>query len=322
MTTPRKWLIGTPLLAALLLGGLVLVNVRLDIYGLYRDTHGRHLPIYDSERRGKYLLTQHYVPDNFEALLLGSSVSSNWNTGALTAYRIYNQSTDGGNISEEKLLFEEYLRSRTPKAVIYVLHPYMTDAHGLSADEMNEREIRATLASTSLLRAYKALFSIKRRHGHADWDDVGTEVGQGQDLPRPLNPVLTRIMTSDGDVAVDPVALDELRSIIATSHARGVRLVAVVPPTAAWILEPHRARLDGFVTRMRPLFSPQDTIIDLHGPSYAEFRADRSNYRDGVHLSKKGADAVIGTIDKVLHGSSVAPSPPPQRSVTEAAFRP
>ena len=313
MTNPRRWLVGTPLFAALVLGALVLVNLRLDVYGLFRSTRGRHLPIFDSERRGKYLLNQHYVPENFEAVLLGSSVSSNWNTGELTAYRTYNQSTDGGNITEEKVLLEEYLRTATPKVAICVVHPYLTDSHGLAADEMNRREVWAALGSTSLLRAYKAWFSVVRRHGHADWDDVGTEVGLGQDRPMPLNPVLQRIMTSDGDVAVDPIALDEFRSILAMLHARGVKVVAVVPPTAAPILEPHRARLDGYVARMRALFSPEDLVVDLHGPDYAAFRADPDNYRDGVHLSKRGASAVLRTVDPLMLPGSASPGAPSEK---------
>src|SRR5262245_23525468 len=80
-------------------GGVALANARADICGLFRDTRGRRLPIYGSEHRGKYLLNTRYVPENFEAVLLGSSVTSNWNMAGLTAYAGYNESTDGGNVT-------------------------------------------------------------------------------------------------------------------------------------------------------------------------------------------------------------------------------
>src|SRR5690242_11790260 len=114
----RKWMILTLLFTFAAGGGFVLLNLRLDIYGLFRDDHGRLLPIYDSERSGKYLLSLRYVPSNFDAILIGTSVTGTWNTSGLEVFRTYNESTDGGNITEEKLLAERVLRSPGLKAAI------------------------------------------------------------------------------------------------------------------------------------------------------------------------------------------------------------
>jgi hypothetical protein len=301
--TTRRWIAQTLLLTALVGGGLVLVNVALDMYGIFRDARGRHLSLYDSERRGKYLLNERYVPQNFEAVLLGSSVTSNWNTGAMTACRTYNESTDGGNITEERLLVEQYLKSRTPKLAIFVVHPYLTDSHGQSADEMKPSEHWSALGSTTLFSAYKNWLTAVRHHEAADWDDVGTEVGQSPDGVKPLNPVLRRIMTSDGEVEIDPVALEEYRGLVAALRARGVRIAAVVPPTTAPLLEPHRARLDNYVRKMLATFAAEDRVIDLNGPGFAAFRADPTNYRDGVHLTRRGARQVVAEIDRRLLGA-------------------
>jgi hypothetical protein len=291
--TARKWILQTLLFTALAGGALVLVNVRLDIYGLYRDTHGRRLDLHDSERRGKYLLNHHYVPENFEAVLLGSSVTSNWNTGGLTA-------------------------SERPKLAICVVHPYMTDSHGLSADEMNRSEYWGALGSTSLLRAYKTWWSTVRHHEDPDWDAVGTELGQSPDGVKPLNPVLRRIMTSEGEVHIDPVAFGEYRAMVDELHALGVKVAAVVPPTSAALLEPHRTRLDGYVQRALTLFSPQDLVIDFNGPAYASFRADPANYRDGVHLTRRGAAELIRMLDQALLRPGAPPEPtPPRRTQPE-----
>ena len=107
--TSRRWTALTLLLTLVTGGAFVLLNVRLDIYGLFRDVRGRRLPIYDSERRAKYLLNLHYVPERFNAVLIGSSVSGDWDTSGIEAWRTYNESTDGGNITEEKVLVERAL---------------------------------------------------------------------------------------------------------------------------------------------------------------------------------------------------------------------
>ena len=44
------------------------VNAAADIYGLYRNPAGRRLPVYGDARVAKYLLSQRYVPENFNAI--------------------------------------------------------------------------------------------------------------------------------------------------------------------------------------------------------------------------------------------------------------
>jgi len=301
--TPRRW-IATTLLFTLLLGAAVAVcNARADIYGLFRDTRGRRLPIYDSERRGKYLLSQHYVPENFDAILLGSSVTSTWDTGGIHAYRTYNESTDGGNITEMKLLAETVLRSPGLRLALLVVHPYMTDTHGLNADEMGSAEYWGALGSISLLRAYKLRFAVESGRDDLVWDDRGGE--RKNDAPAgsglsPLNPVLRRIIQSEGDVTIDPVALGEYRDLIATLRARGVKLVAVVPPLYEGLLAPRRERFARYASRLLALFAPGDLVIDFNGPEFAAFRADPANFRDGVHHSRRGAAEIVRAIDARL----------------------
>ena len=61
--TTRKWLTETIGAAVSLLIVIVLVNMSIDIYGLFRDAKGRHLPVYGDERVAKYLLSEKYVPE-------------------------------------------------------------------------------------------------------------------------------------------------------------------------------------------------------------------------------------------------------------------
>jgi hypothetical protein len=297
--SPRRFIVAT-LAATLLVGGAVVcLNVWVDLYGLFRDTHGRTLGIYDSERRGKYLLSVNYVPRNFDAILLGSSVTSNWNTAAIRGLRTYNESTDGGNITEERLLAERALATPGLKVAICLIHPYLTDAHGVNADEMRESEIVNALGSISLGRSYWQKRAVERGRAPLVWDPLGTEFSEVIKEMRPLNPVLTRIMKSEGEVHVDQMAFDEYRTMVGELRAHGLRLVAVIPPTIDELLAPRRARMDRYNQRLLALFSsPGDLIIDLNAPDLGAFRHDRINYRDGVHLSVQGAAAIMQVLDR------------------------
>jgi hypothetical protein len=299
---PRNW-IALTLLLTLGVGGVgVLANVRADIYGLFRSD-SRQLPLYDSERRGKYLLSHRYVPEHFAGILLGSSVTSAWNTAGIHGYDVYNESSDGGNITEQKLLAETVLRrSRGLKLAICAVHPYLTDSHGLAADEMGDAEYWGALGSLSLLRAYQLRWKVQ--HGREDlvWDALGTE---HRDDPRgmtPLSPALRRILQSTGEIAIDPVALEEYRVLVGELRARGVRLVAVVPPLYEPLLAPTRDRLDRYTKRVLGLFSPADLVVDFNAPEYLAFRQDAANYRDGVHLTRRGSDEIVRLLDARIAG--------------------
>jgi hypothetical protein len=303
----RKWIALTLLTTLAMGGGAALLNVRQDIYGLFRDTHGRRLPIYGSERRGKYLLSMRYVPENFEAIFLGSSLTSNWNTAGITAYRTYNESTDGGNLTEQKLLAKTALgRSGSPKlkVAICIIHPFMTDSHGLNAaEEMKPSEVSGALGSTSLLQAYKARRAIERGRVTLDWDAFGTEYREDIVGLKPLNPVLTRIMKSDAEIQVDEVAFREYAELLAELRRQGVRVVPVVPPTMEELIGPRRSRMTRYSRRILALFSATEPLVDFDAPQLAPFRRDRANFRDGVHLSSQGAAAVIKLLDARLLAS-------------------
>lgn len=295
--TSREWLSLTLFLTLVGAGGFVLLNVGLDIHGLFRGPRGRELPIYDSERSGKYLLNFRYVPSSFEAILIGTSVSATWNTAGLTSLRTYNESTDGGNITEERVLVERALRSPGLEVALCVIHPYLTDTHGLNTEEMTDDEYRGALGSTTLLRSYKLLLMTSIGREKLLWDARGSE---DIEAPTELNPVLRRILAPGAEVHIDETALEDYRALVSELRAHGVKLVAVVPPTMEELLEPKREAMDRYTARMWTLFSPGDRLIDFNGPEYAAFRRDHGNYRDGVHFSRRGAAAVVELLDRRL----------------------
>jgi|HubBroStandDraft_4_1064222.scaffolds.fasta_scaffold288801_1 hypothetical protein len=291
----RTWILSTLLLTLGVLSAVVILDVRLDVYGLFRDARGRRLPIYDTERRAKYLLSLHYVPQNFDAILIGSSLSANWDTSGISLFRIYNESTLGSNITEEKLLAEQVLRSPGLAAAICVLHPFLTDSHGLNTQEMTERERWGALGSTSLFRSYERMVLTALGRARPAWDDHGS---QELNAPDTLNPVLTRIYAPGAEIAIDAPAFEEYRALVAELRRSGVKLVVVVPPTQEALLQPKREALGRYLDRMRTLFSPEDVEVDFDAPAYEPFRVDRSNFTDGVHLTTRGAVEAVRLLDE------------------------
>ena len=104
----RAWIIAT-------LGGLAIVvclNLgfawRSDRFGVLRDPGGRQLITSPHhERQAKYLLNYSYVPENFDALIIGNSQTINWDLNALTGYRFYNDSMLDENGTEARMLVEK-----------------------------------------------------------------------------------------------------------------------------------------------------------------------------------------------------------------------
>jgi hypothetical protein len=47
---------------------------------------------------------------------------------------------------------------------------------------------------------------------------------------------------------------------------------------------------------------PEDRLIDFSTDDYKNFRSDPANFKDAVHLTDDGANAVIGIINDRLNG--------------------
>src|SRR4051794_16661161 len=107
----QTWLATVLVLIACGAGLSIAGNAALDPYGLFRNTRSRKLLPYGDSRIAKYLLSARYVPENFNALLIGTSVSANWNLSGVEKLRIYNESVTAGTIVEEEAIAQQALSS-------------------------------------------------------------------------------------------------------------------------------------------------------------------------------------------------------------------
>ncbi len=144
---PTRWLLTTLVAFLLISAALIGVNMAVDIYGLYRDTKGRHLVDYGDNRIAKYLLSDHYVPQNFDAILIGPSISANWDTHGIHTLRTYNESLNGSNFVEQEALVHKAIASPGLRAALIIVHPSMTADHDFSTVQLSERERWGALGS-------------------------------------------------------------------------------------------------------------------------------------------------------------------------------
>jgi hypothetical protein len=291
----RAWLAGT-IATTLLVAGLVVgANVTADIYGLFRDPAHRSLCVYGDERVAKYLLSRRYVQTNFDGALIGSSISANWNTGEMPSARFYNESLNGGNIVEEKAILDLLLERPGIKAVLLVVHPYLTASHEFNTVQLGPREIWSALGSQNLVEAYKAALKIRLGREPQMFDAAGTE--DFGDNTHKLNDLLQAMMKPGADFEIDPIALQTYRDVVAQLHEKHIPIAFVIPPTAEPIFA---AKHESFARYAQTILAnrlPNDRLLDFSSDEFAGFRKDVSQFADGVHLRGSAAVALTAIID-------------------------
>lgn len=295
----RTWLVETVCLTASLLIAVVLVNMSIDMYGIFRNARGRHLVVYGDERVAKYLLSERYVPDNFDALLIGSSVSANWNMGQIDGLRVYNESLDGGNIVEEKALVDQALPGSRIQVVFFIIHPYLTATHEFQTVGLTPRENLAALGSQSLLDAYKneARITLHREEQH--FDEFGThDLG---DAPKKLNATLQKLMSPGTEFDSDEVAMKTYKSLIDELHSAKVQIIYIVPPPSQSILASKGKAFANYSSIILASKWEQDRVIDFTSDEFVDFRSNPENFTDGIHLKNLAARQVVAVVNHRFH---------------------
>lgn len=282
------------------------VNMYVDVYGLFRPAHGRALAVYGEERIAKYLHSFRYVPENFDGILLGSSVSDNLDTKRFPGYRIYNASINGGNVADLEPITEHVYRKGKLKLTILCIHRYLTNDHDKKTDLMTPQQYWGALMSPQLITAYVSGLAIRVGVVAGQYDDCGTlhfgsEPGRAR-VRKEIDKAVAEIRhgtASVGNYYIDPVALTELEGIIAAARQGSQRLLVFYPPIPAAVLAVRGTEFARYRDTINALLDPSDTLVDFNDASYASMRGDDGNFADAVHLSSAGARLVISELGKV-----------------------
>ncbi len=290
------------------IGAIVVpLNMYVDIYGLFRPAQGREIGVYGEERVAKYLHSFRYIPENFDGVLLGSSVSDNLHTKNFPGYRIYNASIDGGNVQDLSLIAENIFRKQRPKLTIICIHRYLTNDDLKKTDLMAPKQYWAALGSPQLITAYVSRMAIRHGLVTGKYDEYGAlNTGTNNDIKtasKNIERAVAEIQLGTaavGNYNIDLSALQRLEKVIVTARHRSSRLLIFYPPIPAPILAVRAAQLTHYRDTINALLEPNDIVVDFNSPDYTSLRANPENFTDAVHLSATGTNLVLCELGRVV----------------------
>jgi hypothetical protein len=238
-----------------------------------------------------------YVPENFDSIIAGASISANWDIRAIERLRIYNDSLEGGTITEEKAVIEAALERPGVSVVLLLVHPALTYSHEFRTVDMQPGLKWSALGSLSLWEAYKDMINIRLGRIPRIYDAAGTVtfLNAGMEMN-----VHMQEMWNAPVFKVDPSALQAYLDLVAGLRAHRIQIVFIIPPTSETLLQTKRSPMEQYVERMRQQLGAADLWIDFMSPEYEEF-SRRRYFSDGVHLTADGAKQVVGAINTSIN---------------------
>lgn len=284
---------------------IVLLNIALDIYGLFRNAAGRELPVYHNERVAKYLLSYHYVPENFNTIIIGTSLSANLDLSPyleVTNHKAYNASVMGANVSEIAPILENCLEGGV-RNVIFCVSPYMIKNAGEKEVELNEKLHYGALGSKNLLETYFVAglryFNVvpsKYPKGQIDMNGVNRFelFFSAGTVEEKIDLVLEK--ERDKDFAFDQKAMEELRDLFLRLQDKAVHYLIYFHPVPSRFYEAKREHYKSFEDKVLALMPDSSRLVNFNGSEYSWFTRNNKNYIDHGHLSPDGAR----TISKIL----------------------
>jgi hypothetical protein len=291
--TGRRWILLTIATVALGVGAVWLLAFAVDPYGVWRDSTGRKLSVFTDTRKVKFLMNKRYVPSNFDGVLVGTSSSANWDLPVIAGASIYNESIEGGDAVEERILVNEAMRKGHFKLALLVLSHAMTKEHSVK-DGLDEMNIGRAIGSLYVFRD-EIRVELAKRHHQFDRSDTAPN-GQIQ-LPYPKN--LKPLQLSPIAMQIDPVALEQYRQLVVSLRATGTKTVYVIPPMYAPCLAVNTPAYGDTLQKLRSQL-PLGPLLDFDGPEYDSFRNDPDNYIDCFHLEPQGATKLVELLQKLV----------------------
>jgi hypothetical protein len=314
--TSKQFIIRSAAGIAIFTVGVVLLDFYSDIYGLFRRAEQRRLAIYGEERTAKYLHSFRYIPENFQGVLFGSSVSDNLDFSVFPGYRIYNASINGGNVADLAPLVENVYRRRTMELTIVCIHRYLTLDHDRKTDLMSPRQYWGALGSPQLIAAQIARAAVRAGLGREEYDDRGTlhveQEPSVRQVQRNIEKTLAEIRrgtASVGNYHIDATALAQLRDSIAAARSHSRRMLIFFPPTPETVLAAVSGDYSTYRDTILGILAPTDEVLDFNSPVYAQMRADPRNFVDAVHLSRTGARQVVMELGRATTEIDRRPTP-------------
>ncbi len=298
----ERFLFLTLMISVLAAAVIIGLNMYIDLYGLFLPVKGRTIDVKNNERTSKYLLSYRYIPQNFNTILAGTSLSDNLDVTPFTGkgdFTIYNASIMGANISEIKPVVINAVEGGV-KNVILCITPYLVKTSGGKEVEFGPKVYRGALGSVDLYQTYavgliryynlmphkfpRNQINSNGVNDYADFfrlDDVKGKIHQ-------------EVVAHGGkNLRLDTTAVSQLKEMIQFLKDRKINLICYFHPVPLEIYDSNQVSLDHFQKMVRDIVADDTKVIDFNAPSNHSFTSDYSNYIDHGHLSKKGQATIM-----------------------------
>ena len=290
----------------------VLYNIYRNEFGLFGNFKEKEYRVYRNERTSKYLFSYNYVPNNFDGILIGPSLSTiEMNTKNIKNNKIYNLSVNGANISELKYLIDNVFKYGDIKKFIICLDPYLFQDSGLKTASINKKEYYASFLSPRFIYNYY----LKKKERLVDpKNDIYQNSYWGYRFNDPkdikisstysINNVLADIGEEKFKSIIDDKAYLEVTEIFEDVRKRNIKVIAYFFPRPKRIFERYYDKASYLLYKEKIdklLDYDKDIIIDLNQKEFDYFRNNDENYADVAHLSKKGGEEMISILNNRLN---------------------
>jgi hypothetical protein len=301
--TSKQYVAYVSITVATVLTLIISINLYFNFFGLFSSRSEAR--IWVDEKTSKYLLSFRYIPENFEGVLIGPSVSANLDTHKIEGYKIYNLSMAGANISEIKYAIDNVIKKGNIQYLVICLYPYLTKNSGLKGRQINEKEYWGSLYSLLPVRILAAISLYKIMPG----SDIfhASEWGYNDTNLKKKNIQFNRIIDGlkkkhPNKIVIDPLAYKELQQIIKMTKKKHVKILAYYFPIYYEFSQIYKksGAWSYYQAEMNKLFGKDDLVWDMNTPEYDYITHNKKAYSDG-HLSNFGADLVVSDITKKLH---------------------
>ncbi len=278
-------------------------NFFMDDFGLYRTHQPGERRVWTYNRATKYLFSLKYIPENFDAILIGSSSSAAMvDTRKISDAATYNLSMNGANICEVAPAALNALNRGRMRYLVVCLDPYLTKNSMMKTSELNPQLQRSALGSlfTMKLYLYKLVYTLcpsKDSYRDSWW---GYKLLDGRQAARGGDEQANTAATEPESLHIDDKALEYLEKILEAARSRNTTILAYFHPRFKNDgSEQDQAHLE-YKARIIRLFKPQETVLDLNGPEFAHLTGNSDFFHDGVHLTAKGGEMVCSIIERMM----------------------
>lgn len=300
-----KLLIPACLLMALV---LVIVNIRIDIFGVFG--YKKNTRVYGEERISKYLMGFRYIPENFEGVILGPSLSANIDPAPIDHMRYYNASLMGARIQTILPLLENIVASDHKIRRAWVcIHPYMTQRDAESDNQLMRPEAYwSAFGSIHLLRVY--FFALVRwlklapyKYPQNQYLANGTNNFEAlfkvPDVSAKIEEEKALLRQEDFDIY--PSEKSSLRELWRLLESNKIQTTVYFHPVPKPILEANKEKFTTYWQCIKSTSSGEEkgiTFKNFNQNEFSFFTEDISNYIDHGHLSEKGQKLLLKEIIK------------------------